>query len=960
VKGVNSMKRLVSLFIAVAMLCSLMPTMAVAETTVPEIFSDDSLVLWVKGSKGLEEINGQTVWRDYSGKNNHMVPMFGTPTYKESAINGKGAMVMEQGVGGALGVEFAEPYIGSSTFFIVAKVNKDDDSNWRGIFSTNSPNTSKVQHTFEGYILNNNIEGSSYNENSDGGKDTLWRTAPNEYPWGEYKTLVFRAIEQKVENVWTATTVDTYLGNSRVAHWDSRGDVNNRFNKYNGFILGNRDKIEPWATPSMEVAEALVFHKALTDEELVTVNKYLNTKYYGSGEDPFEEEVAEPEPEPEEPNRTIFNDMDIVLWVKGNSNLEMIDGELKWRDYSGNGNHMKPMYAIPTYEKNAINGKSALRIHKGVGDSLGVKFAEPFTGSGTFFIVANIHQPAGNDTYDAVFSTNSPDMPKRQHTFEGYALGGIIQGASFRADGGDDGKEALWRKRNAEDTAFIYPWDTFQILSFRGTEITDNGAWAGTTIETFLDTNRIAIWQGSPTGRARDGYRFNQYNGFTIGNRWSMDSNGSSNLDVAEIMVFRKALTDEEMEIVNRYLHEKYFGNGSDPFDNTSDPGTEIKEIPDGGRLALWVDGASADILSKKWNDKSPKKNHLVFYGTPSIKTNAINGKPAVILDGNKTYATCSLLQNYVGSTEIFMVLNIKPESSEDNVSHAYKGLFSTSPFINGNDQANRNNGIFVQFTGEPIGSRKELRLRSNNAFQTIVWWSDHPQLSGQFNKLQLQIQDNSGSGTPSKINFDISGMLGLIVNNADWSKNQGESLNTHSGYTIGAAWDEGAAINAEIAEVIIYQGELTEAERAQVNEYLNNKYYTLKTGDVVKTFLNAAGEVVDSAVAGGKIKLNGNIVTDSPTKETLKDGQLIAAIYDKDGALTSVDVVNVQSSGIKKGKGYAGTNEVETVLRERCTFETDYMNLPDDLSNTSIKLFLWDSLDGLVPFGQYTGVPLN
>jgi len=251
--------------------------MSFAEVQPPELLTggDSSLQLWVKGDKGLEDIDGALKWRDYSGKNNHMTANKNIP-FKKRAVNQRGALEFTESGGQYLEVTYPTPYIGDATIFLV--VNIKHNGYYKAIFSTYSTETFKAQNTIAAHTMaSQHIEGGSWTgPGGDAGKDGFWWN----YPWGNYKVLTMRLTEQYVENVWSDTRIETFYGgtSNRSGTWNGRAKTNYRFNTHTGFMIGHRDGNGD--TPDMEVAEAIVFFRALSDAEIDQVNAYLYDKYF--------------------------------------------------------------------------------------------------------------------------------------------------------------------------------------------------------------------------------------------------------------------------------------------------------------------------------------------------------------------------------------------------------------------------------------------------------------------------------------------------------------------------------------------------------------------------------------------------------------------------------------------------------------------------------------------------------
>lgn len=259
------------------------------EVEKPEILidRDNGPYLWVSAETGLESIDGKTVWRDLSGNNNHMEAV-GNPQVKERAINQRPAMILSSHTNQYFSVDFPEKYVGDATIFIVA--NMKEFAAYKGLFSTSTPSQDRQLNTFEAYFLNNQIEGASLNKSaSDINKDVLFTNADGGV-FGKYHTFIVTEYDASSGNS-KRTAMKTYYGvyNKQNDTTTLRNMVNttNRnkglsvglYNTFVGFSLGGRSDFS-YTTPESEFAEAIVFKRALSEDEIQEVADYLSEKYY--------------------------------------------------------------------------------------------------------------------------------------------------------------------------------------------------------------------------------------------------------------------------------------------------------------------------------------------------------------------------------------------------------------------------------------------------------------------------------------------------------------------------------------------------------------------------------------------------------------------------------------------------------------------------------------------------------
>ena len=217
---------------------------------IPEILTDpeNGPVVWVSAETGIETIDGQRVWRDLSGNENHM-EVHGSPQVKERAINQRPAMELAaSNAEQCFVVNFDEPYVGDATIFIVA--NMKSYSEFKGFFSTSTPENQKVLNTFETYFLNNKIETGSFNNSSvDINKDDMFGTVDGDV-FGKYHNFIFTESTQNLGGEEYNTTINTYYGvynkdndTTTLAQYKNNRGISGSegvYNTYVGLSLGSR------------------------------------------------------------------------------------------------------------------------------------------------------------------------------------------------------------------------------------------------------------------------------------------------------------------------------------------------------------------------------------------------------------------------------------------------------------------------------------------------------------------------------------------------------------------------------------------------------------------------------------------------------------------------------------------------------------------------------------------------
>ncbi|MBP3361225.1 MAG: hypothetical protein J6N52_10255 [Clostridia bacterium] len=258
---------------------------------VPSILTDpeNGPYVWVSADTGIERIDEKLVWRDKSGNGNHMT-VYGAPKVKDRAVNQRPAMELTQAsTEQCFSVDFPETYVGDSTVFIVANMKQYGE--YKGLFSTNTPNKKKVLNTFEAYFLNNQIETGSLNANSsDINKDYLFNKSDGDL-FGKYHNFIITEWGNYTDGVWKSTNFRSYYGSydkasdktslKRMVNSTNRnnGLSVGMFNTYVGLSLGARWDFSG-TTPESEYAEAIMFTRALSESEILEVSEYLSEKYF--------------------------------------------------------------------------------------------------------------------------------------------------------------------------------------------------------------------------------------------------------------------------------------------------------------------------------------------------------------------------------------------------------------------------------------------------------------------------------------------------------------------------------------------------------------------------------------------------------------------------------------------------------------------------------------------------------
>lgn len=261
-----------------------------------------------------------------------------------------------------------------------------------------------------------------------------------------------------------------------------------------------------------------------------------------------------------------------------------------------------------------------------------------------------------------------------------------------------------------------------------------------------------------------------------------------SNAQVAEIIIYNRALSDSECGFVEQYLNRKWFPTASSPVDL------------DG--CMLWLDGFVLNNLTNgstvtTWNSSAPSIYNYSMTGGAILNKTGLNGKPVLQFDATHGMSLSANLQ--MNAYTLFFV------------SRQTGGLNARLFIGNGNKLFGYHNGnknrLYVE--GWLVGEGDGKALVSDTAWDIYRIRRDEP------------------IGTKS-----ASGIYTVSPSSSGNMWRQGALLKT---YTTSVGFDgfhinEGGCCgneksNAQVAEVIIYNRSLTDSECAGIEKYLKTKW---------------------------------------------------------------------------------------------------------------------------------------
>ena len=499
----------------------------------------------------------------------------------------------------------------------------------------------------------------------------------------------------------------------------------------------------------------------------------------------------------------------LVLWLKPDAGLTSSGTNVTgWADQTSNHNDATPGSTPPTVVTNSLAGYSA--VH--------------FDGSGGNYLTV----------------ADNPSLEPNNYTIFAVAKEDSIGSSQFllcrpyRSTGSFGG----WTSPFASYAAMLDENSSTYLRSYvttTGGSVDNNGANIYDSTQPhqyswrYDGANQQAYYAGNTNSAASAATTGNiDYSGgsadLVIGLHSSTDLRGSASEpldgDVYEILVYNRALTDIEMQQAGVYLADKYGvynPNATWPLAYSSDVQAQIAAnqwnrdqadaytalvadppIPLSG-LSLWL---RADLGVEQdgggnvtaWSDQAG--GHSVIQSgsaRPTYVASDLNGKPALRFSGGQwLYGSSSFGTNLNQDMTIVMVgMTTQPESQTYSVylgQNASAGANRALAYYQGDELFD---GQFVSAFGVPApapGSFVVEAASLNSALTQATFYRDGVQTS-----------------------------VGSI--------NGGSMVNLSSGLSIGAATGGFATWQGDIAEVLVYDHQLSSDELAQIGGYLGDKY---------------------------------------------------------------------------------------------------------------------------------------
>jgi alpha-tubulin suppressor-like RCC1 family protein len=580
---------------------------------------------------------------------------------------------------------------------------------------------------------------------------------------------------------------------------------------------------DPWQG---DIAEVMVYDHQLTSAEIAQVDGYLADKYgyytanaswplsYSSDvqaqivangwsrsqADAYVAFLATSPPIP--PNG-------LALWLKTDTGLEQSGGNVTgWADQSPNGNNASPGSIPPTVIANSLGVQSAVHFD-GTGNTYLTIPDAPTLRPNTYTILAVAKEDNGDSSQYLL------SRPYRSTgDFGGWTEPTMSYGVKMDQDSASFLSSYVTTVGSSQVGALgtnTYPVGRPVLLTWR---------YDGSNLQNFSQGSTTPATSAAATGDI-------DYSGGTanvaIGIHSSTDLRGADseplNADLYEILVYNRALTNTEVQQVGTYLADKYGlydPNATWPLAYSSDVQAEItlnqwsKDQADNyvslqtsnpdmltTGLIMWLkadSGVSTDGSNNvtTWNDETGNNSvaQSASATEPLYVTNDVNGMPAVRFNGSQWLFNPNNLSSGINTNLTIITVG----STSNPGSQQYAAWFGGTVTGQGrglgyasNEQLFDTSGINYLAGTAPAANAFAIQaatVYANNGAVTLY-----------------QNGANEGTGP-------LSGVQGIS-----------------SGITVGAAGNETSGWQGDIAEVLVYDHQLSADELQQVDLYLANKY---------------------------------------------------------------------------------------------------------------------------------------
>ncbi len=455
----------------------------------------------------------------------------------------------------------------------------------------------------------------------------------------------------------------------------------------------------------------------------------------------------------------------LKLWLDAadTSTITELGGSVsQWDDKSGNGNNAVQSIgaAQPATGSDTLNGKNVLT------------FATDFMEADGVASVLN-----GTDLPYTIFAVTTASISGDRYL---WSWGDSVNSDFHYARYDNPGYRISKQDGAASSTSPAYGSqvnDTYDINSFSNTGIAITAKYQGLIgLDAFsMDVGAMDVgW-------------------FTIGAlRWSNPTTGALTGNIAEFIVYDRALSDSEVNSIEGYLSSKW-----------ALPIAAPTNVPD---LQLWLDASDVSTITEsgglvsQWNDKSGNGNNAT-QGTganqPTTGDTSQNGLNTLSFDGGDFLTASAIASIMDGSDKPASIFAV---TTSQGTGSRVIWCFADSVDSNFNFvRYNTGSFAFSKFDGTVSKLEATTGTQVNGTYD----------LTALVNAgITADFRDD-GAITSDDFDFDVGTM-------------------TCDTFAIGSLVQSGsptAFLIGSIAELIVYDRELTLAETNQVETYLANKW---------------------------------------------------------------------------------------------------------------------------------------
>ena len=239
---------------------------------------------------------------------------------------------------------------------------------------------------------------------------------------------------------------------------------------------------------------------------------------------------------------------------------------------------------------------------------------------------------------------------------------------------------------------------------------------------------------------------------------------------------------------------------------DTSDKGTNMGDPSDLSNLSLWLDASDLASAGSSWSDKSGNNNHATKYGSPSIITNAQNGKSIMRYSADDQY------HGFPEMTDIRTVFWVVKRSGSDT-GHRFLLGHNTAYNFHGNG----------------------LKL-----------WSTHSAVSNVTSGT-TRLNGSVINGTTTNAPTSLSILSVKTTGNVSADSFSKDRTITNRGW------------KGDLGELIIYNAALSDADVAKVESYLATKWGLTSAQNTFEPFAWANSYTLPNTQSAGDIALTMN-----------------------------------------------------------------------------------------------------